>query len=192
MANTGTLTAGLAFIVTLFSVGASAAQDEGRTLILHVDNYARIPSADLARAEYEATRVYDAAGVRTIWVHGDDEASGRDAGGLHLRVLLLCNEMTNRKVANDNIELGVLGRAARPTRRAYVFTPRVVDVALRNGMPIEITLGRVMAHEIGHLLLGAGSHASAGIMREHLNLANKSLLTFTAPQTAQIQMALNN
>ena len=192
MANTGTFMTGLAFTAALFTAGqAPAAQDDQPMLVLHVDNYARIPPATLARAEAEAARVYAAAGVRTTWVHGDDEANARDAGGLHLRVLLLCKDMTRRKVETDRIGDYVLGRAAHPTARAYIFTPRVVDAALRHSRSFEKVLGSIIAHEVGHLLLPEGSHSATGIMREHVNLANNHFDTFTMPQAAEIQMALN-
>lgn len=192
MATTGALMTGLAFTATLFNAGqAPAAQDEARTLVLHVDNYARIPPGALARAEREAARVYEAAGVRTMWVHGDDAANARDAGGKHLRVLLLGTDMTNRKVAMEEIGPEVLGRAARPTGRAYIFTQRVVEVSLLRGHDSELMLGRVMAHEIGHLLLAEGSHSRSGIMRQHLNLWKQRFDTFTTPQAQEILVALN-
>ena len=192
MATTGALMTGLAFTATLLTAGqAPAAQEEARTLVLHVDNYARVPPTALARAEREAARVYDAAGVRTLWVHGDDEADARDAGGKHLRVLLLGTEMTNRKAGMERIGPDVLGRAARQTGRAYIFTQRVVETALLSGRDSELMLGRVMAHEIGHLLLNAGSHSRSGIMKDHVSLLNRALPTFTTPQAAEILIALN-
>jgi hypothetical protein len=191
MANTGAIITGVAFTVTLFTAGeAPAAQDAQKVLVLHVDNYARIPPSTLARAEAEAGRVYAAAGVGTTWVHGDDEANARDAGGLHVRVLLLCADMTRRKADTENIGGAVLGRAAHGSSRAYIFTPRVIDAAMRSGKLFEIVLGRVIAHEVGHLLLPAGSHSAAGIMRANVNLARSELVTFTAPQATQIQMTI--
>ncbi len=192
MAITGALMTGLAFAAALLAARqAPAAQDEPRTLVLHVDNYARIPSGALAHAEREAARVYRAAGVRITWVHGDDEANDCDAGGKHLRVLLLGAAMTNRKAAIEEIEPNVLGRASQQTGRAYIFTQRVVNVALQKGRDSEELLGRVMAHEIGHLLLREGSHSPSGIMRDHLNLKTRRAETFTTLQAQEILVALN-
>ena len=190
MATTGALTAGLAFTATLFIAGPAPAQDEARTLVLHVDNYARLPSDVLARAEREAARVYEAAGVRVVWIHGDDEAH-RDAGGRHLVVLLLSTEMTHRKTGNDGIGDDVLGTAARGTGRAYVFTQRVIERALLSGHEAAQLIGRVMAHEIGHLLLHDSGHSASGIMRATLSFRTHNLATFTKPQADEILMALN-
>jgi hypothetical protein len=190
MATTGALMAGMAFTATLFIAGPAPAQDEARTLVLHVDNYFRLPSDVLARAEREAARVYEAAGVRVVWIHGDDEAE-RDAGGKHFRVLLLTTEMTYRKTGMDGIGDDVLGTAARGTDRAYVFTQRVIERALSNGREAAQLIGRVMAHEIGHLLLHEGSHSASGIMRANLSFRTSVLATFTQPQADEILLALN-
>ena len=190
MATTGALMAGLAFTATLFTAGAAPAQDEARTLVLHVDNYFRLPSDVLARAEREAARVYEAAGVRVVWIHGDDEAE-REAGGRHLVVLLLDTDMMHRKIGNDRIDDDVLGTASRGTGRAFVFTQRVIERALSSGHESAQLIGRVMAHEIGHLVLQQAGHSASGIMRANLSFRTRSLATFTKPQVDEIVMALN-
>jgi hypothetical protein len=182
--------AGLAFTATLFIAGPAPAQDEARTLVLQVDNYARLPSDVLAQAEREAARVYEAAGVRVAWIHGDDEAT-REAGGRHLVVLLLNTEMMHRKIGNDRIDADVLGTASRATGRAFVFTQRVIERALSSGHEAAQLIGRVMAHEIGHLLLHQGGHSQSGIMRANLSFRTRSPATFTKPQADEILMALN-
>ena len=68
MTNTARiLMTGLTCTITVFTAGrALAAQDGEPTIILHVVNHAGIAPEDLARAEDEATRIYAAAGVRTV------------------------------------------------------------------------------------------------------------------------------
>lgn len=53
-------------------------------------------------------------------------------------------------------------------------------------------LGGVMAHELGHLLLGSNSHSRAGIMRAHwqgeeLNLLSRGNLRFTSEQAEHMR-----
>jgi len=48
---------------------------------------------------------------------------------------------------------------------ATVFVDRVERLAGRSDGDFGMMLGRAMAHEIGHLLMGRASHASAGLMR---------------------------
>jgi hypothetical protein len=48
---------------------------------------------------------------------------------------------------------------------ATVFSDRIDRAATRAGVESGTLLGRVMAHEVGHLLLGTGYHGDAGVMR---------------------------
>jgi hypothetical protein len=48
---------------------------------------------------------------------------------------------------------------------ATVFSDRIDAAAARVGVDAGTLLGRVMAHEIGHLLLGIDYHGAAGVMR---------------------------
>jgi hypothetical protein len=55
-----------------------------------------------------------------------------------------------------------------------------------------LTLGTVIAHEIGHLLLGSNSHSSLGIMqlrwdRQDLEDAYCGRMAFTRPQTKALR-----
>jgi hypothetical protein len=49
---------------------------------------------------------------------------------------------------------------------ATIYADRVEWMASRAGINRNVLLGRAIAHELGHLLLGAG-HTSTGIMRRH-------------------------
>jgi hypothetical protein len=48
---------------------------------------------------------------------------------------------------------------------ATIFISRVTALAERTGFPSSFLLGRVLAHEAGHLLLGPLGHSSYGLMR---------------------------
>jgi hypothetical protein len=47
---------------------------------------------------------------------------------------------------------------------ADVYADRVRD--LRGGREVEVVLGRVITHELGHLLLGRNARSAAGIMHK--------------------------
>ena len=49
---------------------------------------------------------------------------------------------------------------------AIVFLDRVLPLAQRNGIDPGRLLGRAIAHEIGHLLIGTTEHSRTGLMRE--------------------------
>jgi len=48
---------------------------------------------------------------------------------------------------------------------ATIFMDRVLELAGRTGVPASAVLGRAIAHEVGHLLLGSRSHGNHGLMR---------------------------
>jgi hypothetical protein len=49
---------------------------------------------------------------------------------------------------------------------ATVFTDRVQRLAHQSGTDRSVLLGRVIAHEVGHLLLRSQGHGVSGLMRE--------------------------
>jgi hypothetical protein len=55
--------------------------------------------------------------------------------------------------------------AARAGFIATVYSDRVVALARRAGVDTAGLMGRAMAHEIGHLLIGTHDHATRGLMR---------------------------
>jgi hypothetical protein len=48
-----------------------------------------------------------------------------------------------------------------------VFYDRATELHANWNVGLADILGNVMAHELGHLLLGSNSHAGTGIMRAH-------------------------
>ena len=78
---------------------------------------------------------------------------------------------------------------------ANVFYDRVNSFSQGESAPVPVLLGRAMAHEIGHLLLGTHSHSSIGIMRpfwsgQDLRLDASPYLVFTPDQSRQMKTRL--
>lgn len=155
------------------------------TIVVQVDNYTEISARDLAEAEQQATRIYEAIGVQMIWVHG--EVSMQDPRGLPVRVLVLSREMAERKIAEEQIKKDVLGQANRPSHWAYIFAHRIVAVAVKRRQPYSRVLGLVIAHEVGHIMLPAYSHSETGIMSADVDVWSKKVSTFTIQQGAAIR-----
>src|SRR6184192_2637930 len=51
---------------------------------------------------------------------------------------------------------------------SFVFYERAHDLANRNDLSEPVVLGQIIAHDLGHLVLGEGAHADSGIMKEDL------------------------
>jgi hypothetical protein len=63
------------------------------------------------------------------------------------------------------------------------------------GVDVGGIMGAIIAHEIGHLLLGSNAHAAIGIMRAHwqdaeLRMLSKGELLFTTEQGARMRTNL--
>ena len=57
-----------------------------------------------------------------------------------------------------------------PNVVASVYAESVAERSIKTRLPQWLILGRVTAHEIGHLLLGANSHTVRGLMRAKWDL----------------------
>ena len=52
-----------------------------------------------------------------------------------------------------------------PNTVATVYAAAIAERSRRDGTPLATLIGRVSAHEIGHLLLGTNVHAAHGLMQ---------------------------
>jgi hypothetical protein len=143
---------------------------------LHVFNTARLPSPLLTDAEREASSVYRTAGVMLVWTDGladHDSNPVSPNAGVDLRVIVVAGTAERRLIDDGHLGDTILGFA--PTRRgcfcgrnAYIFSERIMTIGYQRGNPTSL-LGRVVAHEVGHLLLSSDSHSRTGIMRATLD-----------------------
>jgi len=189
MANiTRYLVTGLAATISLVAAGQALAAEDGQArIVIHVDNYAGISRADRSPAESEVTRILATAGVRAVWAREGDRA---DASGLHVRVQLLSREMAMQKIETEGLADTVFGRSARDAGRAYIFTHRIAKVPVQKSDDFRRLLGRVIAHEVGHLVLPGHSHSLRGIMRADLGVRSNSGYHFTTEQGVAIRARL--
>jgi hypothetical protein len=136
---------------------------------ISVHDYADVPSPLLAAAEEQAMEIFRRAGLATVWrncspkLEKVEPRSCYFSDTTHLTLKIRRHAM-NAKV-RDRID--VLGTAYPDEKGtgyfAYVFYDRVQELAQRQGLGHAL-LADVMAHEIGHLLLGSTSHSTSGVM----------------------------
>jgi hypothetical protein len=77
-----------------------------------------------------------------------------------------------------------------------IFYDRATELHADWNVGLSDILGNVMAHELGHLLLGSNSHSRAGIMRAHwqgeeLHRLSRGSLWFTGEQASHMRGKLN-
>lgn len=157
---------------------ASPCVERELTVTAQVHDYWHLSGESLAGASDVVTRLYDRIGVRIEWyptvrkdVRRPGSAIGRQPSRIpvaKLTIIVLTPEMA----ARGHLQNDILGFAAVPEegmgRIAYVIYDRVRKIASGHGADEVGLLGSVMAHEISHLLLGRGSHADGGLMKDHM------------------------
>ena len=181
------------------SASGAAAQDalETRntlTVSAHVTDYANLSPKQLATAETQATAAFRAAGLDLVWSlapFAPPASPAPDSRSTHVRVVIVPREMAEKKCRAEGLAAGVMGVAISGAteargRIAYIFYDRIERVALSLRTPVQRGLGHVLAHEIGHLLIGANSHADQGLMRPNWDPRESRPQTFTASQVQTI------
>jgi hypothetical protein len=145
---------------------------ENPQIIVSVYDDAQVPPDIVTRAQQRATEIFSHAGVDVTWVSCTPANTSRDAAAActetedpnHLVLRII------RRVANstDSAAFGVAFLAADGTGRyGNVFWKRAQELQENSNVDVAAILSSVMAHEIGHLLLGSNAHAVSGIMRAH-------------------------
>jgi hypothetical protein len=177
---------------------AAARVEPGLTITLRVYNYARVPFWTLSRAERGTAEIFRMTGVETSWI--DCQVSTADpptpaceqpvaSSDLFLKLLPPSKALAFPSYA-DTFGITLAEKDWLGTD-AIIFYGRIATLARAEHRFEQDILAAVMAHEIGHLLLGVG-HSPTGIMRakwdqKELILAERGLLLFTPEQFVLIR-----
>jgi len=180
-------------LVWTFPKSAFAAESAATTTVL-VYNHAHVSPGILSTAEHEAGRILGAAGVRVIWLECPMRSITANPGGPCLRPLESTDIMLRvlPSPIQSYFKPDVFGFAISPIL-ASVYYDYAARLALTQYTEFDtsIVLGCVIAHELGHLLLGQNGHSRAGIMqswkREQVRRAMMGALLFTAEQAKLMQ-----
>ena len=159
------------------------------TIVLRVTDHAGTDSSDLARAQAEIERIFDAIGVRVVWSDMKAGPGHRVCEGFNLFVSLLSPIMIEG-LSGQGVKEKVLGSASNTSGRALIYAERVRARAARSRVDERVLLGRVIAHEVGHLLLPGADHSRAGIMTEGIDTDPTGLKARFIPREARAIRAL--
>jgi len=173
---------------------AGNATKENSQLSVFVAERAGADVRILSAAEQDATRVFHHAGVDVDWINCGENA-GEDGAGA-------CSDPTRtdlivRLVPHARTLSGDFFGVAFPTHEGGVYADVFFDPIQQLGeqskeAPLASILRNVLAHEVGHLLLGTNSHSGEGIMQAHwrsgqLQQIAKGQLRFTKQQAIRIR-----
>jgi len=162
--------------------GTSEAGHEN-TITIRIHNYANTNPSIVRHARETASDVLRHAGVNSVWLecpvgaHDSPNASCEQPfSPLTFQVNLIPRPMSTRL----HVLPGVLGLAAETgdngfASTAFIFYDDAKSCAEKRREDFDELLGSIIAHELGHLLLGTNSHSSMGLMSNFWS--SKQLLT---------------
>jgi hypothetical protein len=182
--------------VALMGPANASAQDSENVLTVRVrvDDNAHVSRTDLAKAQAQTTTAYRTAGFGVVWSAASPDAGWESTAfpSVEVRVVMVPRDMAEKKCREEGLGVDVMGVAISGVtdargRIAYVFYDRVERAAIAHRVPIARGLGHVMAHEIGHLLIGVNSHSGHGLMSQEWNPREQQVQTFTSSQVQIIR-----
>lgn len=165
------LAVGVVVVVTILGGRVAAESPVGLTVRLY--NGSGIPVQTLAAARQVAEPILRDAGTDVVFRRcGAADASNGVADPCDdplkpAEVVVRVIDAPPFSVSLDPRAYGVTYVVEETNRGwlATVFSDRIVAAASRIGVAPSTLLGRAIAHEVGHLLLGSGYHGDAGVMR---------------------------
>ena len=148
------------------------------SLVVRVYDNVGVASGDMVSALAVAHAILKNVGIEVTWQAGRVGQAGLVGqvgqvmqNGLDDGDRVATSELIVRIVAApagshpDSLGFSFVDTGTGSGTLATIFLDRVHDLSARAGADSGPLLGRAMAHEIGHLLLGTTHHADRGLMR---------------------------
>lgn len=176
----------------------ASAQDENYIDKIYVDEiFVRIEqrvalaSKTLEQAKALAAQIFARSGIRVRFVDVHTQGTG-DPFSRPIPVLILDRRPPN--IYDDVTGFSVLAPLHPAESYAAVVLSSAGAVANREDFPLTTIVGATIAHEIGHVLLGA-SHSLGGVMsarlaRPELRMAQSGTLLFLAEESNRLREAI--
>jgi len=181
----------------------TAQETGGDAIIVRVYDFAGTQSDELARAQQEAEGIFARSNVRLSWLDCTIDAERKPADPA-------CNTVKGPSVLNlrlmpehmepkQGLPPGIFGFSMMSTTGGFssttnIYVIRVGAVADGRKYRQPVVLGAIIAHELGHLLLGIGSHSKTGLMSlpwgpKALTAADQGTLSFSKKESRNLEKA---
>ena len=172
-------------------------------ITIRVYNFAAIPAGEIARAQQEADEIYARANVRLAWLdctYADGKPADSTCNAISGPSVLNLRLLPAQMEPKQGLPEGIFGFSMMSTTGGFssttnVYVDRVSTIADGRKYRQPVVLGAIVAHELGHLLLGIGSHSKAGLMSlpwgpKALTAADQGTLSFSKKETSQLEKAV--
>ena len=142
------------------------------TLVIRIYDAYGVGAREVKTAEEVSTAILREAGIEPLWIRCD---AGREREGTASspcreaprpdEVLIRIAAAPRARPDVDTLGFAYVDTSTEGGSLATVFADRIALLADAAQIDPGILLGRAMAHEIGHLLLGTTTHEARGLMR---------------------------
>jgi hypothetical protein len=159
-----------------------------------------VPPAVARQARTTVGKIIAHVDVEPVWIDVDTTMRWGDATAEAVRTRAFLKSLYAVRLVQESHRLRrnepstrALGFAAPGTQVATIHYGRVIESAGGESHRRGLILGHVIAHELGHLLLGQTSHSATGLMLARLDvpLAGQGRLLFTEEQGEVIRGAVS-
>ena len=181
-------------IVSSACPAANADSVSSTTVRLYSD--VQLSTKALVQAQQEAVRIFRQAGVETVWVQCKPSPSPADRRcQIPPSEKFLVMRIVSKALTSAESIFGMAFLSEGRGTYSDLFYDSVEKLHKDWHASLSRVLGHVMAHEIGHLLLGTNAHSPMGIMRpnwqsQELRSIGLGTLLFTSEQARSMQAKL--
>jgi len=174
--------------VVLLAAAARAANGGNSKITVLMNDEARVAPTILLSAEQETARIFRLAGIEIAWINcnpgAEPDQCAQLLGSNQFMVHIVKSGVTRTKCVLGESFLGEDGTG----KYADVYFERIQWAHREFDADVAQLLGRVSAHELGHLLLGTHAHSAVGIMKpqwdpQSLRRIELGVLVFTKEQS---------
>jgi len=161
------------FLLGLSATLSAQSPDPESRIQVYVYNYAAVAPAVLTQAESTAARIHARAGIQAKFIDcpiSHDQAAQLPPCEIPDSPAALVMRVLSRPMSESfGLTPPTYGSALFPPNGGLGMVAQVCahcaeETAKGYGKLYALILGHTMAHELGHLLLGTGSHGPTGIM----------------------------
>jgi len=150
-----------------------------------------LPGEVMIEAQDRVTRIFEEIGVSMTWVN-DRHVAEAGSRAFVIAVNALSGESERGFLANAGLPARALGAAIPNAARAYLFFGRIDEMATVSRQCRSVLFGRVLAHEMGHLVLPGAGHSRTGIMQSEMLVGGQHDPGFTPSQGVLIRSLLTS
>jgi hypothetical protein len=163
-------------------------------ITLRLDDSTEVDPAILAKARSVATVIFRGSGLEAAWLEGSASEThcGKDGECPQFRLRIIPADLARGIVEGDALGFALPCAENEAACLIYIFYSRISALAKRHIVDPDLILGHVIAHEVGHTLIGPNAHDLYGIMQPVLPIADLGrTLFFTSAQTARLRFGLS-